>query len=205
MDQPNRTWEDPLVSTSSAARVAPRPARPLVAAPVSPLGRLGSWSYRHRRLVTVGWVVALVVISLAGRLAGSRFSDSLTGGTATPSQQAAAFLQRSFPSQAGDVAQVVFQTREPVTSAVARERITDALAGVNRLPRVAAVLSPFGPGAVGQVSRDGHIAYGLVRFDASGDALPDPAIQRVIDRARLRRHRHRPPAGRSAPPSGPDS
>ena len=158
-------------------------ARPLVAAPASPLGRLGSWSYRHRRLVAVAWVVALVVISLAGRLAGSQFKDNLNGGTATPSQQAAAFLQRSFPSQAGDVAQVVFQTRAPVTSAAARDRITAALAGVARLPHVASVLSPFAPGAAGQVSRDGHIAYGLVRFDASGDALPDPAIQRVIDRA----------------------
>ena len=158
-------------------------ARPLVAAPASPLGRLGSWSYRHRRLVAVAWVVALVVISLAGRLAGSQFKDNLNGGTATPSQQAAAFLQRSFPSQAGDVAQVVFRAREPVTSAAARDRIASTLAGIDRLPRVASVLSPFAPGAAGQVSRDGHIAYGLVRFDASGDALPDPAIQRVIDRA----------------------
>ena len=113
------------MSISSAKRVASRSAtggRPLVAAPASPLGRLGSWSYRHRRLVAVAWVVALVAISLAGRLAGSQFKDNLNGGTATPSQQAAAFLQRNFPSQAGDVAQVVFQAREPVTSAGARDR-----------------------------------------------------------------------------------
>jgi len=168
----------------SMTRVAAREsARPLVAAPASPLGRLGSWSYRHRRLVVVAWVVALVAISMAGRLAGSQFKDNLNGGTVTPSQQAAAFLQRSFPSQAGDVAQVVFQTRAPVTSAAARDRITAALAGVARLPHVASVLSPFAPGAADQVSRDGHIAYGVVRFNASGDALPDPAIQRVIDRA----------------------
>ena len=47
----------------------------------------------HRRLVAVAWVVALVIISLAGRLAGSQFKDNLNGGTATPSQQAAAFLR----------------------------------------------------------------------------------------------------------------
>jgi len=110
-------------------------ARPLVAAPASPLGRLGSWSYRHRRLVAVAWVVALVAVSLAGRLAGSQFKDNLNGGTATPSQQAAAFLQRNFPSQAGDVAQVVFQAREPVTSAAARDRIASTLAGIARLAR----------------------------------------------------------------------
>jgi putative drug exporter of the RND superfamily len=168
----------------STTRTAERgSARPLVAAPVSPLGRLGSWSYRHRRLVAVAWVVALVAISLAGRLAGSQFKDNLNGGTGTPSQQAAAFLQRNFPSQAGDVAQVVFQARGSVTSAADRDRIASTLAGIARLPHVASVLSPFAPGAAGQVSRDGHIAYGLVRFDASGDAIADPSIQRVIARA----------------------
>lgn len=52
--------------------------RPLVAAQASPLGRLGSWSYRHRRLVAVAWFLVLVVISLAGRLAGSQFKDDLS-------------------------------------------------------------------------------------------------------------------------------
>ena len=159
-------------------------ARPLVAAPASPLGRLGAWSYRHRRLVVVAWVAALVLISVAGRLAGSRFKDNLNGGTSTPSQQAAAFLQHNFPSQAGDVAQVVFQARGPVTAAATQARVNAALTGLARLPHVASVLSPFAAGGAGQVSRDGHIAYGVVRFNASGDAIPDAAIQHVIDQAR---------------------
>ena len=125
-------------------------------------------------------LLELVVISLADRLAGSAFKDNLNGGTSTPSQQAASFLQHNFPSQAGDVAQVVFQTAGPVTSAAARNRITGTLGGLARLPRVTSVLSPFAAGGTAQVSPDGHIAYGLVRFDASGDALPDAAIQNVI-------------------------
>jgi putative drug exporter of the RND superfamily len=156
----------------------------LMAAPVSALGRLGSWSYRHRWLVTVAWVVVLIVISLGGRLAGSAFKDNLNGGTSTPSQQAASFLQHNFPGQAGDVAQVVFQTSAAVTSPAARDRITGTLAGLARLPRVTSVLSPFAAGGAAQLSPDGHIAYGLVRFDASGDALPDVAIQNVITHAR---------------------
>jgi len=173
----------------SVTRVDQRgPTRPLVAAQVSPLGKLGAWSYRNRRLVAVAWVVVLVVISLAGRLAGSQFKDDLNGGTSTPSQQAAAFLQRNFPSQAGDTAQVVFQTAGPVTAAAARDRITGTLAGLARLPRVASVVSPFAgaafpAGAAGQLSPDGHIAYGVIRFDGSGDAIPDAAIQRVITQA----------------------
>jgi len=174
--------------TRADQRESARTRRPLVPAQVSPLGRLGSWSYRNRRLVAIAWIVVLVAISLAGRLAGSAFKDNLNGGTSTPSQQAATFLQRNFPSQAGDTAQVVFQTTGPVSAAAARDRITGTLAGLAGLPGVASVLSPFagGPfaaGAAHQVSPDGHIAYGVIRFDGSGDAIPDPVIQQVITQA----------------------
>jgi RND superfamily putative drug exporter len=118
--------------TRADQRGSARTQRRMVTAQVSPLGRLGSWSYRNRRLVAMAWIVVLLIISLAGRFAGSAFKDNLNGGTSTPSQQAATFLQRSFPGQAGDTAQVVFQTTGPVTAAAARDRITGTLAGLAR-------------------------------------------------------------------------
>jgi RND superfamily putative drug exporter len=156
----------------------------------SPLGRLGSWSYRHRRVVAIAWITVLVLVSLAGRAAGSAFKDDLNAGTATQAQQAASFLQRDFPSQAGDTAQVVFRTSAPVTSPAQAGKVTAVLARIAGLPFVASVRSPFASGIAdqalrtGQVSPGKQIAYGLVRFSASGDALPDSAIQRVIDVAR---------------------
>src|SRR5215831_9513389 len=89
---------------------------------VTPLGRLGAWSMRHRWLVVTAWVVVLVAATAAGRLAGSQFKTDLTGGN-TQSQQAASFLREQFPARAGDTAQVVFATRAPVTSAADRTRI----------------------------------------------------------------------------------
>src|SRR5499427_8285637 len=145
---------------------------------VTPLGRLGAWSMRHRWLVVAGWVVVLVATTAAGRLAGSQFKTDLTGGN-TQSQRAASFLREQFPGQAGDTAQVVFATRAPVTSPVGRARIGRTLAGLAGLPRVA-----FIRGAAHQVSPDGHVAYGVVQFDRGGDALPNAAIGRVITRAR---------------------
>ena len=71
----------------------------------------------------------------------------------------------------------------PVTSPPVKNEITAVLAGIARLPYVASVRSPFAAGAAVQVSADHHIAYRLVRFDADGDALSDPAIRRVIDTA----------------------
>jgi putative drug exporter of the RND superfamily len=169
-----------VMSTTRAAR--PGQGQPL-AVRGGPLSRLGSWSYRHRKLVAVAWLAALAVISVAGRMAGSAFKDDLNGGTATPSQQAATFLQRHFPGQAGDIGQVVFHSHAPVTSPPAQAEITTVLASIARLPYVASVHSPFAPGGAVQVSAGSHIAYGLVRFGASGDALPGPAIQRVINTA----------------------
>ena len=152
-------------------------------AAASPLGRLGAWCFGHRRLVAVGWLVVLVAMTLAGRVAGSAFRTDLTGGN-TQSQQAASFLRDQFPAQAGDIAQVVFATRAPVTTAADRARINRTLAGLAGLPDVASVRGPFSPGAAHQVSADGHLAYGIVQFDRGGDALPDAAISRVITRAR---------------------
>jgi len=157
--------------------------RAVQGAAASPLGRLGSWCFRHRRLVAAGWLVVLAVMTLAGRLAGSQFRTDLTGGN-TQSQQAAAFLREQFPAQAGDIAQVVFATRAPVTTAADRARINRTLAGLAGLPDVESVRGPFSPGAAGQVSPDGHLAYGIVQFDRGGDALPDAAIGRVVARAR---------------------
>jgi len=174
-----RRWEQEMFMSTTHV-VQPGTAPPAPPSPASPLGRLGSWSYQHRRLVAVAWLAALILISLAGRQAGSAFKDNLNGGTPTPSQQAASFLQAHFPGQAGDVSQVVFATTAPVTSATARAKITAALDGIARLAHVASVRSPFADGAASQVSRDGHIAYGIVRFDARGDALPSAAIKRVI-------------------------
>jgi putative drug exporter of the RND superfamily len=169
------------MTTTGEARAQNGMAVPGAAA--SPLGRLGLWCFRHRRIVAAGWALVLVVMTVAGWMAGSAFRTDLTGGS-TQSQQAASFLRQHFPARAGDIAQVVFATRAPVTSAADRARINQTLAGLAGLPHVAFVRGPFSHGATHQVSPDGHLAYGVVQFDRSGDAVPNAAIQHVISRAR---------------------
>ena len=85
----------------TAGRVQRAQAGHAAAGAVTPLGRLGWWSMRHRRLVVAGWIVVLVAVTAAGRLAGSQFKTDLTGGN-TQSQRAASFLREHFPAQAGD-------------------------------------------------------------------------------------------------------
>lgn len=160
--------------TSAAARVTERKG--------NQLGRLGSWSYTHRRLVIVGWLAALVVFSFLGRAVGSQFKDSITGGN-SESQRAASFLNRSFPAQAGDTAEVVFISSASLTAPNNEARIERALASVGGLPHVVSVASPFGADRARQIDPDQRIGYAVVQFDRSGDALPKHAIQGVVDTA----------------------
>ena len=146
------------------------------------LGRIGVWSYRNRKRVLLGWIVVLVAFLAIGRIAGSQFKDNITGGN-TESQQAGAFLESRFPAQAGDIAQVVFTAPGPVTTPVRERQISNDLAALRGLPHVVSVRAPFAPGGRGQVSADGRIAYGVVQFDASGDQLPNDAIETVVHRA----------------------
>jgi putative drug exporter of the RND superfamily len=149
---------------------------------ISPLGLLGSWCYRHRKLVILAWIGVLVVLSLLGRSAGAQFKDDLNAGN-TQSQQAATFLQEHFPAQAGASTQVVFRTQDPIGSPPDRALVNQTLDALRAVPHVSSVSSPFGPGGAHQVSADGHIAYGVVQFDGTLDAIPNSAVNAVIQRA----------------------
>ena len=88
------------------------------------LGRLALWCYHHRRAVLVMWIVALVLVTGVSRSAGASFRNKFGGGH-SESQQAQDFLKAHFPSQAGDSAQVVFQTDDSITSPANRAAVTD--------------------------------------------------------------------------------
>jgi RND superfamily putative drug exporter len=93
-------------------------------------------------------------------------------------------LQQRFPARSGDTANIVFQTTAPVTSTASQAAIAQVVSRIAPFPHVVAVQSPFAPGATGQVSADGHIAYGVIQFDAKTSNLPKPALVQVVNAAR---------------------
>ena len=148
---------------------------------MAPLAR---WCFRHRRAVLAGWLVALVLFTVASRAAGISYSTSVAPPN-SPSVQALAVLQRDFPAASGDADQIVVEAKTgSVMSGPVRPEVEAMLAKVQRLPRVASVASPYGPGGASQVSRDGKIAFATVNFDAQADDLPASAINAVIRTAR---------------------
>jgi len=144
------------------------------------LGRMAAWCFTHRRRVVVGWVGALLVVTALSFPFHGIFENKFGGGS-TESARAQRLLEHKFPAQAGDQAQVVFKTAGPVTAPDIRARINGVVGSLNGLPHVVAALSPFEGG--GQVSPDGHIAYGVVQFDQQTDTLSKAAITAVVARA----------------------
>jgi putative drug exporter of the RND superfamily len=139
------------------------------------------WSVRHRRLIIVAWIAALVSLMGASHVAGSRFANNLTL-PGTDSTRGVDLLKSSFPGASGDQDQIVFHTtRGPITGARSRAAIARTIASVRHLPHVVSVLSPFAqPGAV---AHDGRTAFATLTFDEQAGDLPEASITQVITNA----------------------
>src|SRR5580693_2030256 len=100
------------------------------------VARVGGWAAAHRRVVVLGWIVALVGALGASSAAGTNYSNSFSL-KGTDSQRAVDLLKSDFPAQSGDSDQIVFHTRTgSVTEAAGRARVGPALAQIARLPHV---------------------------------------------------------------------
>jgi putative drug exporter of the RND superfamily len=145
----------------------------------SALARIAGWCHDHRWRVLIIWLVALVASNVFAQMAGSAFSNNLSGGT----QEVQQILSANFPSQAGSPAQVVVTTGTPFTDAANEARTARLVAALRPLSHVSAVVSPLSPAGAAQVSQDGHIAYVRVQFDEQAGNLPTAAIKKVVSTA----------------------
>ncbi|SNQ46440.1 putative RND superfamily drug exporter [Frankia canadensis] len=150
------------------------------------MASLARWCFRHRRLVLLLWIVALIGLGGISQAAGNDYKDafSLPG---TDSQKAIDLLQRDFPAASGDSATIVLHSRTgaPLTDPALRGPATEMLDKLATLPHVSAVHSPFERGGETQISKsDGLTAFASVDFDQQGIDLPKDDIQTFVDTAR---------------------
>jgi putative drug exporter of the RND superfamily len=147
------------------------------------VARVGGWAAGHRRLVLLGWIVALVGAFGASSAVGTNYSNSFSL-KGTDSQRAVDLLKRDFPAQSGDSDQIVFHTRSgSVTEAAVKARVAPVLGQIARLPHVSGVVSPYSTAGAHAVSQDGQIAFATVNFDQRANVLPPAAVERVISLA----------------------
>ena len=147
------------------------------------LERTARWSFRHRRLMLLMWVVGLVAFIGLQLAAGGEYSTdfSLPGAE---SQKAVDLLQKRFPEQAGDTADIVFQADNGITDPSIQARMEKLFAQVSKIKYVLRIDSPYSEQGRGQVSSDGSIAFATVHFQKiEGNAVPVEIVKELIDEA----------------------
>ena len=141
---------------------------------------------RHRRIVVIAWIVAVVGVLAVSSAVGKKTASSFTL-PGTNSQQAVDLLQSHFPAEAGDADQIVFHAKSgKLTDAADRAAIDSTLTRVERLDHVTSVVSPYAPGQHA-ISRDGTIGFATVNFDERANAVPKAAVDNVISTAEAAR------------------
>jgi putative drug exporter of the RND superfamily len=135
------------------------------------MSRLAAFSYRRRWFVLAAWVVAFVGLLMAGSAVGGSYATNFSV-PASESQRAYTLLQNRFPTQAGDTVQVVEKVDRGVNDPSARAQFEGLLGKLASEPHVTGVVSPYGAGGAGQVSRDGRIAYATVQFGVRASDVP---------------------------------
>jgi RND superfamily putative drug exporter len=128
------------------------------------------------------WVVALVSLSLASGIAGTREPKG-GGPTGTESQRASEMLQHAFPrTEAGKgSAAVVFHDPAGLRTPAVQHRIDAYLTSLQTTRGIGAVGSPFA--SASQISRDGTTAYATVDFDAAATTSSAHPVTTMQQRA----------------------
>jgi len=146
--------------------------------------RLARFCFTHRRLVLLGWVVALIGLTAIHSAAGSAYSDNfrLSG---TQSFDAVNLLQRNAPRASGDTEQVVIATGHGrVTDPAVRSQVDSMFARLAREPHVTEVSSPYGQRGASQIAPSGQVAFANVTFDVQDNKIKAGAAKNFVNAAR---------------------
>ncbi|MFE9096164.1 MMPL family transporter [Streptomyces sp. NPDC007264] len=145
---------------------------------------MARWCYRHRLLVLLLWVGALLGVGAAASARGADYANVFSLPD-TDSKRAYDLMEKAFPKAAGDTDTVVWKAdRGSVRDGSVRARIEPALAKIGRMDGIGAVAGPYtGARGAAQISRDGTIAYAQITFTERANAVPQQLVQDVVDTA----------------------
>jgi RND superfamily putative drug exporter len=146
------------------------------------LYRLGMGSARHRVVVVVAWLVALVAVAVgAATLAGKTVSTFKIPGQ--ESTIALDLMTKKFGSaSAGGTGQVVLEAPagSKITDPANATKVAQVVKDLSALPRVANVSNPLDPKAPA-VSPDQSTAYSTVTYPVQASELTADQRQKLLD------------------------
>ncbi|WP_307544492.1 MMPL family transporter [Streptomyces sp. V3I8] len=144
---------------------------------------MARWCYRHRLVVLILWVGALLGLGFTGSAAGTNYVDTFSLPN-TDSTRAYDLMEKAFPERSGDTDTVVWKVDDgTVRDASVRSRIEPALKEIGRMKGVGEVSSPYAGRGAAQISEDGRIAYAQVTFKEQANGVPKALVEDVVDTA----------------------
>ena len=133
---------------------------------------LARWCVAHRRVVVITWIALAIAVSVIAQTAGRDYSNNFTL-PGTESQQALNLLQKHFPTQSGDLDQIVWHTSHgTVQSPAVKGAIEPLLVKISHMPYVTGVVSPYSSAGAAQISKDGRTAFANVSYAKRANLLP---------------------------------
>jgi len=130
------------------------------------LSRLGASCYRRRRLVIVLWIVALAVLGGAAGRIGTNFSLQFNLPDVESARGIDVLTETFGGESSGRTGSIVVRADAGVNRPEVVQPLTGFFAELDARDDLA-VISPFDPAAMNQISRDGTIAFATVNLDAS--------------------------------------
>ncbi|MFE1751289.1 MMPL family transporter [Streptomyces anandii] len=145
---------------------------------------MARWCYRHRLVVLLMWVGALLGLGVTASAAGTDYANVFSLPD-TDSKRAYDLMEKAFPARAGDTDTVVWKVDGgSVRDDAVRSRIQPALERISAMKGVGEVAGPYtGPRGAARISRDGRIAYAQITFTDRADAVPKDLVRHVVDTA----------------------
>jgi putative drug exporter of the RND superfamily len=150
---------------------------------------LATWCVRHRVMVLLLWLTALVGTILISSSVGTAYSNSFSLPN-TESTKALNLLQSAAPKVAGDREQIVFHTTNGarVTDPSVEAAVNKMLAKVKEVPHVSNIASPYEPGGSVQISRDGRTGFATVTFDTQEQYISTSLAKQFVATAQSADH-----------------
>jgi putative drug exporter of the RND superfamily len=140
---------------------------------------LADMAHKRRWVVLAVWIFAIVAVGGAAKSAGSAFSSSFQLPD-TESSRVQEILSKEFPTQSGDISQIVFEAKGNLTSVENRATIEKLMAEVGTSPIVKSVDSPFDP-RTAALNSDQSIGFATIHFNGSAQELPKEDLKKVVE------------------------
>ena len=159
------TSDEATPSAGPAAPAADNPV-PTTKVPAAPglLGRLGSWSAVHRRVIALIWVVVIAFFAIFAPGVEKALSGAGWQANGSQSVEVRNLAQKYFGGQASSAIEVVVSANRPIDSATVAPTVARVEAILRADPRISSVIAPQ-PGV--SISRDGRT--GIVLGGAGAD------------------------------------